>query len=238
MTDQLKELQEQIAASEQAHLAKWRGRSGVTHTARELYKNLEAAASQAKMAANTAQSKVDRLRADDLMPVAGKRRLVAEALAQGKADVKKHTDRMAATLLVLDAELGTAALPRLDPQREAFARDELRLRLDGAADPVAVLFELAQGDGELAAVAVSSYGESYLRAKGIPRAKEAHAGVRNVAAAYADQSADPARRAIGEARAELPELHKAQACTISITRTALQAAEGAALEVGVKVAEG
>ena len=79
----------------------------------------------------------------------------------------------------------------MDPQREAFARDELRVRLDGAVDPVAVLFELASRDDEMGAVACSSYAESYLRAKGIARAPEVAQSLRGVAMDAAVESADP-----------------------------------------------
>jgi len=231
MTDRsqqnMEALRAKIEADEAANLAAFRKHSGVTHSARETFKTYEAAASNAKKAANSAQYKVEQLRADDTMNPVGRSRLVKETIEKGRAEVKKQQDRMEATLQVLKAELSTAALPRLDKSREMAARDELRMILDGAPDPVGAMAELAGGDDELAAVAVSSYGESYLRAKGVANAQETAAKIRESASASAHQSADPTRRAIGEARGAFGELEKARVATQYFTREALDAAEEA-----------
>ncbi len=113
--------------------------------------------------------------------------------------------------------------------------EELRLRLDGAIDPVAELAQLAQRDDELGAVACSSYCESLLRAKGIAKAPEVAQMVRTVAAESAVNSADPARRAVGEAQASISALDDALICTVSITRDALEAAGEAATMAGVVI---
>ncbi len=227
MTDNLAILRDKIEADERATLETWRKHSGATHTSRELFKNYENAARAAKMAANGAQSKVERLRADDLMNPEGRRRLVREALEQGRAEVKKHQDRMEASLDVLKAELSQAAVLRVDPKRESPAREELRMLLDGAADPVAAMIDCAQRDDELGAVCASSYGESYLRGRGIPDARAAHESVRSVAVACAAKSTDPIRRAAGEARAEFGSLEKSRDATQYFTNTALEAAKEA-----------
>jgi hypothetical protein len=228
VTPQLEQLREQITAKEQATIEAYRRHSGVTHAAGELFKNYEAAARQAKAAANGARSTVERLRADDTIPADSRRRQVREALATGRADVKRWQDRMDDALVVLKAHLAVDAVPRVDPKRETPAREELRMVLDGAVDPVATMIELAQHDDELGAAAASSYGESYLRAKGTPKAKEAHQQVRAVAAASARFSNDPTRRAIGEAHGAVGELDKAMGCTHQIARADLEAAEEAA----------
>ncbi len=77
------------------------------------------------------------------------------------------------------------------------------------------------------AVAVTSYAESYLRARIIPNAKQAAAMIREVAAASAAHSSDPGRRAVGEARAELGALEKALTCTNQIVGDTLNAVQQA-----------
>src|SRR5680860_753509 len=67
MTDRrqqnMEALRAKIEADEATNLAAFRKHSGVTHSARETFKTYEAAASNAKKAANSAQYKVEQLRA-------------------------------------------------------------------------------------------------------------------------------------------------------------------------------
>jgi hypothetical protein len=236
MTDELQQARERIRVARDEALAKWRPLSGATYSIRETYKSLEANLSKAKQAADSAQMKVEHLRDDDLMNRDGRDRLIREAIQQGKAEVRKYQTAADACFTILKAEVAQAAVPRFkDPQREGLARDELRVRLDGATDPVAVLFELAQREDELGAVACSSYAESYLRAKGVRDAPKVAQAILGVAVEAAAQSADPARRAVGEAHAKIGALTDALVCTGSITRDALQAAGQAAQAAGVVV---
>jgi len=225
MTDQLAQIHERIEQIEAEKLTAWRRLSGATTTTRELYVTYESASSAAKKAARSAQAEVERLRADDTMYPEGRKRLIAEAIAKGNAEVKKQRDRMETAIEVLKAHLSESAVPRLDKAREMPARDELRLILDGSPDPAVMMMQLAQRDDELGAVAASSYGESYLRGRGIPKAQEAAQSIRGVAAASAVRSADVQRRAIGEAFAQIGTLEQALACTNEIVRTALGAAQ-------------
>ena len=238
MTDdpQLKQMHERIRELQAEALNKWRPLSGVTHNVREAYKSLEANLSKATQAANSTQYRVEQLRDDDTIYPEGRARLIREAIAKGKAEVAKHQRAADACVVVIKANLTQAAIPRMDPQREAFARDELRVRLDGAVDPVAVLFELASRDDEMGAVACSSYAESWMRAHGVADAPKVASSIRGVAAESASQSADPARRAVGVAHAGVSALDDALVTTGSITHTALEAADGAALAAGVREA--
>ena len=236
MTDQLQELRERIRESQAEALNRWRPLSGVTHNVRETYKILEANLSKALQAAASAQYRVEQLRDDDVMNPAGRERLIREAIAKGKSEVRKYQSAADAAVLVIKANLQEGALPRVDPAREAMLREELRMRVEASPDPVAEMFVLAQDpDSELAACAASSYGESLLRAKGVSKAPEAAQSIRAVAAEVSAQSVDPARRAIGEARAKVSALDDALITTGSITHTSLESAREAAQSAGVSL---
>lgn len=105
--------------SEQEQLEKWRPHAGATHTTREFFRSYEDAAKQAKETAQAVAQQVKILRADDVIKPEILRQRVADAIAEGRAAVQKHQDRMEA--LARRPQSGT----------------ELRLILDGSADPVA-----------------------------------------------------------------------------------------------------
>ena len=88
---------------------------------------------------NSAALRVRQLREDDLTPEAGRQRLIAEALAEGGKKRDAARARMRAAREVLAAKARAAALPTLDPKREAAAREELCLLASGTRDPVDVL---------------------------------------------------------------------------------------------------
>jgi len=230
-------MRDRIRESQAEALAKWRPLSGATHSIRETYKVLEANLSKAKQAADGAQNRVETLRDDDLMNREGRDRLIREAVQNGRDAVQKHLRSAEAALTIVKAECHEAALPRLDPSRESAARDEFRLLLDASPDPVASMAELVQRDDELAGVAVSSYAESWMRARGIPKAQEAAQSIRRLAAELAVDSNDPARRKVGEAAAQVSALDDALVTTGSITHTSLEAAEEAAVSAGVRGAD-
>ena len=238
MPDQIKELRDTIRAKDSELLLKWRRHAGLDADTLALYHGYERARAAAQQAANSAQSKVERLRDDDLMPVAGKQRLIREAIEEGQAGVRKAQQAMETTLTVLDAHLSVIATPTVDPKREALARDEIRDRLDGSTTLVSELLNLAQGDGDLAAIlANGTWAESFMRGQGtdIKQAREAAGTLRNIAAASAVQSSDPVRRAAAEAREELSDLQGSMANTTYSTRHALEDARAAAHAAGVAV---
>lgn len=138
-----------------------------------------------------------------------RRNRLAEVDAQGKAEIEAAFKHAVGERDLVKIALHDACLPRLpDRTREALAREELRMLLDGSPDPEAVLAQLAQGDGELAAMAVDRYAESYLRAKGIRPfdAKTIMHSVHLSAISAAANSADPTRRAASEAYQALHHL--------------------------------
>lgn len=95
----------------------------------------------------------------------------------GEANLKKLEN----LLVALKAQLTANATHRLDPQREAAARDELYLLVKNAADPVQAMMEAAGRGGELAGAAASSYGEILLRARAAHMPVEAHQKVQAAA---------------------------------------------------------
>ena len=91
--------------SEQEQLEKWRPHAGATHTTREFFRSYEDAAKQAKETAQAVAQQVKTLRADDVIKPEILRQRVADAIAEGRAAVQKHQDRMEASLVALKAEL-------------------------------------------------------------------------------------------------------------------------------------
>jgi hypothetical protein len=86
---------------------------------------------------------------------------------------KAESDRLVASahakrsLAALKNELESSALPKIDPSREALARQELAVALS-AGDPAVEALRVAATGSEAAAVLVgSSYGETLLRSKGV-----------------------------------------------------------------------
>lgn len=116
---------------------------------------------------------------------------------------------------IVKARLKVQALPKpVDPAYEALARDEIRLRVMGAADPAGELYRIAQGDDELAAVVThGAFAESLLRSLrvGAKESKEAATTINRIAVESAAQSTDPRRKAASEALASLDALQPARA---------------------------
>lgn len=235
---QLVEARRRVQEREQTDLVAWHRLSGVTPETLELTKHYEALASNAKKAANGALMRIQHLAADDTVPIESRRRQAREALAKASADVKDIERAMETTLLIMKATLEQAALPRLDPAREPLARDEVRTRLAGSADLIGGLYELAQGDDELAGVVTrGTFAESFLRGQGVgaKEAKEAAASIQRVAAASAVQSADPDRKAVGESLAAFGPTLADGACTFAVVRDTLSDAAADAQALGAVV---
>lgn len=229
---------DKIAAGDSEHLLKWQRHSGLDGTTTELYHSFDRARAAAHMAAESAQSKVERLKADDVMNPDERARLIREAIEQGAAATRKAYQAMVMTLTVLDAHLAVKAQPQVDKAREALARDEIITRLSGSRNLVPEMLNLAARDSDMAGVlANGTWAESFMRGQGtdVREAVKAAQTLRSVAADAAAQSADPTRRAAAEARDELSELHESMDCTNYSTRTALEAAREAAQAAGVQV---
>jgi hypothetical protein len=148
--------------------------------------------------------------------------VVREQTADTIQDLRQRQD---AAIAVLRATLTTNALPPVAPEREMPARDELRMVLDSAADVELAMLEIAQRGGELAAVVTSTWGESYLRARGVQRAPEAHGRVRNVALGANTQHSDPVVRRAANALFKLTDLEKARDATTYIANSGLEEAD-------------
>jgi len=221
--ERMQELNRSIRGQLQDGLSAWRKTAAALGpSALASFEQYEQAAHDLQMASSSAAARVRQLRADDLLPDAGRRRLIDETLADAAKKRDRARAQMRAARDVLAAKARASALPRLDPKREQAAREELRLLTDNAPDAAAVLLELAQRDDELAGVAVSSYGESMLRARGTPKAKDLHAVVQDVAVEAAAKSADPERQAAAAAVSALGQLDRATACAESVADAMLE----------------
>ena len=127
----------------------------------------------------------------DLLPREGFQRLRRDAVTEAQRTALDADVRAAQALDRLRGALADAAVPRLDPAREALARDELRTALDGAHGDRAAERALAvasSGSPEAAAALLgSSFGETLLKARGLEGRdlREAMQGARTAAAAAA-----------------------------------------------------
>lgn len=221
--EQMKQYRDSIRAQLRAATATWRTlAAGLGPSAREVFREYEAAARDLETVSNSLAFRLRQLAGDDLTPEAGKQRLASEAREKAAKQRSAARRKMADARTILAAKAYARALPKLDPKREQAAREELRLLTDNAPDTAAVLLELAQRDDELAGVAVSSYAESMLRARGTPKAKDLHAVVRDVAVEAAAKSADPERQTAAAAYAALGELDRATACAESVADAMLE----------------
>lgn len=221
--DDLKRLRRNIESQMHTTHDRWRKlAAGLGPTAREVWRTYEHAARELRVVSDTAAQRVKQLREDDLLPDAGRRRLIDEARSEGTKARAAARARMKAAREVLAAKARVAALPKLSPEREQAAREELRLLTSGTNDPADVLLELATGDDELAAVAVSGYAESLLRAKGVPSAPAVYAAVCDHAVDAARRSADPARQVAAAAHVALGELDRAMSCAEAAANAMLE----------------
>ncbi|NLE22081.1 MAG: hypothetical protein GX624_04795 [Actinobacteria bacterium] len=221
--DQIQKHRDSISAQMRASHAHWRKLAhALGPTARATFEAYEAAVRELRQASDSAALRVKQLREDDMLPDAGRRRLIAETLSEAAKKRSAARARMRAARDVLAAKARSAALPKLAKDREAAAREELRMLTSGAEDPASVLLELAQRDDELGAVAVSSYAESLLRAKGVPSAPAVYAAVCDHAVDAARRSADPARQVAAAAHVALGELDRAMSCAEAAANAMLE----------------
>lgn len=141
----------------------------------------------------------------DLLPAEGYKRLRTEAMTEAEQRHRQADKRAGKLLEQLREQLISDALPKLDPKREALARDELALLIgDAQGNGVAQrLVDLAHtGSREALAVAVgTTFGRSLLETRGLKgRAYvDAIKSVRLVAAANATTKSTSPREIIASA---------------------------------------
>lgn len=194
----------------------WREHSAASSSTAQSYRQFQDVGREMRAAAREAAAKVKQLQADDTIFPEGRDRLVREASEAARAKLTRLAGQQTAILTVMDKELESAATPRMPKDREMAARDEARMVLDAASDPLQAMTDLAQRGDELAAVVAGSYGESYLRARGqrsMREVKEAHGLVRLQSVIAGQQSADPQVRKAACAYAALNDLRKAAVIT-------------------------
>jgi hypothetical protein len=138
----------------------------------------------------------------DLIPVQGLNRLRQEAVSEAQERAAEADRRAERALERLKTELTAAALPTLDPAREALARDELLVALGDAREnrAVARALDIAKsGSTEAVAALFSSYGTATLKARGVADPERALAPVRTVAASVAAERGKTMRELIAGA---------------------------------------
>lgn len=113
--------------------------------------------------------RVEQIEADDTLPAEARTRMAREAREAAQTASKDAVERVDATLTVAKQKLAKAALPPLpdDPREVALLRDELKMVLDSAEDPLGMATSIAGGgDRAAAAVVASSWGSRYLQSRG------------------------------------------------------------------------
>lgn len=214
----MKELQaayEQLqVAEEREHSAFYRvGYQSPILAVRDAYSQFRQARAEIAAVGRVEAAEIKRLKADDTIFPQGKQRLVNEAKERANASIASAYKRAQDAAAEIKRHLFDASMPKLNGAREVPTRDEVRMVLDAAPDPVAVMAELAQGDGDSAGLVTSSWGESYLRARGVHDPKAQIRAVRESALRSAADSADPVRRAAVEGYALAGKLPGAILCT-------------------------
>jgi hypothetical protein len=178
---------------------------------RRLSSEATSAISDVRKQVHHAAGNLDALAANDLLPQRGKERLINKAKATTAAALRELDARSESAIMALEAGLTATAQPSWPAGADrAEARESFRLLVDAEADdPAAIVRELVTDpDPALAAVAASSYAQTYLRSRGVPQ------GVITATATFAAQhaltSTDPTRRAAALALTKLDDLRKAK----------------------------
>lgn len=152
----------------------------------------------------------------DLVAEAGYRRLKAEMLREAKGRLAGADLRAGQALERLKAAVDQDALPRVNPAREALARQELALGIGEAKGPEAASRALAiseRGSREAVAALLSPFGQALLEARELTgRAHtEAIAACRQVAAVKASElGTTPTEILAGSVRASVGKLGAAK----------------------------
>jgi hypothetical protein len=176
------------------------------------FETFKKAGGQQHSIARDAAARIREARANDLIYPEGRERLVREARAKAEQDLADLRRQQDAALKLLRASLEVRALPGVPSDREMTVRDEVRMILDNAPDPLSAALDLAQSRNDMAALLTSRWGESYLRAKGIKQAPQLHEQVRNVALAANIEHPDAEVALAASGLASITELQKGLAC--------------------------
>lgn len=155
---------------------------------------------------------LDKIAADDLIPDRGRARLASERRQKAAQAIEQASNESELALKLLTGALVEAAQPRMPEGADpAEARELFRAVIDAAGDPSQAYADMLTGeDAPLAAVAASSFGQTYAtRVRKVePAVVKAY---REQAALSVPQSADLARRAASEhLRTTVPALAKAR----------------------------
>lgn len=196
---QIEAIRSALAAKRQESIDAFQPHSLATRSAAVLSVELQRAGDDMLKLAHTTAAKVAALEADDVMNPAGRDRLLAETRAGAASTLKQLKQRQNDALTRLRGSLRASALPKVRGDREMPARDEARMMLDATPDPEIAMMEMAERGGELAAVVTGSWGESYLRARGVREAPRYHEIVQTAAIGASAMGADPALSAAGKA---------------------------------------
>lgn len=168
-----------------------------------------------------AAAQLDALATNDLLPDRARARLTGEARETARKALDEAANRSNTAILTLEAGLLAQAQPEFPAGADrAEAREELKLLLDASPDPAGMIRHLAAGhDQRLAALAVGSFGASYLRSRGVP---EPVITANQVFAAQASmRSSDPRRRAAARALARVNDLRKLRAKALAAANFAI-----------------
>jgi hypothetical protein len=171
-----------------------------------------AATSRIRMEVNGAVHAVNQLRANDMIPEEGRRRLIAERMAKAEQAVAEELPKVDAALHVLDAQLANAAMaPVQDP---GLGRMDAAMILDGASPDQldSLMARLAARQDDVGAIVASTWGADYLRSRGIHEdlVTAMHAAVRVAAVDAATTSTDRNRAAAAEHHRGLVHLRQAR----------------------------
>jgi hypothetical protein len=115
---------------------------------------------------------------EDVTALRTSREAAAAAFEKVRSETRSKVDRLhgAAQSLVdvLRAEVVVKARPRVNPEREAFVRQDLAALLDASSDPLRALLDIAGGSHrDRAAVVVSDFADAHLqRLMSDPRQRE------------------------------------------------------------------
>jgi hypothetical protein len=134
--------------------------------ANEPYKVIGAALAKARQQVNSARSTVEKLRADYMIPEAGRSRKIRETIEEARKTVGDEVARADRAVAVMRAVLNAEALPKLVPGNELIARADAQMILDRADDPQTAMAALARRSDDVGALVASPWGRDYLAARG------------------------------------------------------------------------
>lgn len=182
---------------------------GMPEGAGVAWKATQAAVSELRQVTSKAKEAHDRLVADDVSNPAGVKRQMNELRQSAPGEVAEAAGRAEVAVVLLEASLVAAAVPTptLPPAEQALRRDELRMMLDAADDPVEAMGVIAEGaDRELAAIVAGSWGKAYLVSRRLPASAEDL--LRLKAMAGSAKWGTPAQRAAVERLADVAKVKR------------------------------